>query len=210
MDGTNERPPGWHPGTADIDTAEKDAGSNERDWRSVARRGATSRPVKRRSAWHGAAKSKPRKSKRGTAVYAGAPFYRSTLGPIPAPKGTTIRQPGQFAAALASRRPYPDGPIADPERQALWRRVLAECGGDVARADVVLAARLRPPLTLEQIARHNAGIDDALAVWGWPKWLRRPRPAAVATMPPRAPAPENSVPLFGWRRLPPMDARMAA
>ena len=120
-------------------------GPIERDGRSLGRREATSRPVKRRSAWHGAAKSKPskpRKSKRGTAVYAGAPFYRSTLGPIPAPKGTTIRQPGQFAAALASPRPF-DGPIADPERQSAWRRVLAECGGDQARADVVLAARLR-------------------------------------------------------------------
>lgn len=209
MDCANERPPGWHPGTADVDIAEKDAGSNEHGGRSLAERRANSSPVKRRSAWHQNAKPKARKPKLRTTVYAGAPFYRSTWGPIPAPKGSTIRQPGQYAAAMASRQPFPDGPIADPERQGLWRATLMECG-DVARADCMLAARLRPPLTPEEIARHNARIDEALSVWGRPKWLRATRPIAVATRPPQAPALKRSSPAFGSHRLPPCEWRMAA
>lgn len=208
MDGTNERPPGWHPGTADIDTADKGAGPNERDGRILAAGRATS-SVKRRSAWHGKAKAKPRQAKRKTAVYAGAPYHRSMWGPVPAPKGSTIRQPGQFSAALASRRPF-DEQISDPEGQALWRATLKECGGDVARADVLLAARLRSPLTLEQIARHNARIDEALSAWGRPKWLRATRPTAVTAKAPRAPTLENSASMFGYRRLPPLEWRMAA
>lgn len=63
----------------------------------------------------------------------------------------------------------------DKERQALWRATLAECGGDQARADVVLAARLRaakaPRREAAPVERskdwfvHHPGPDLRLVEW---------------------------------------------
>ena len=67
------------------------------------------------------------------------------------------------------------GPLHDPERQKLWCRTVAEFGGDVARADVVLAARLRAmrppepdplpePISADWLVKHP-GPDPALVAW---------------------------------------------
>ena len=173
MDGTNERPPGWHPGTADIDTAEKDAGSNERDRQSLGRGGATSSP-KRRSARHQkTATTKSRKIKLQCAEW----YFRA----LPEDRRSKFEiapwERASYAECLERHKRWrvENDAAPDKERQALWRATLAECGGDQARADVVLAARLRaakaPRREAAPVERskdwfvHHPGPDLALVKW---------------------------------------------
>lgn len=180
------------PGRRSSTASAWDTGPNGLGKTRVTNAPLASREIRRRSAWHywGPPKEAPKRNS-SDAVYARAPYYRSTWGPIPAPHGNARTSPyplhgsveRQALLHVPSGTPW-EGPLNDPKRQALYARVLEECHGDRARADVVLAFRLRrTPLTRAHIDAHNWQVVSALLAWAWPRGVKRP--ATPATPRPR-------------------------